>query len=100
MAECCRILTIFILRDIEYKQLKVEILYIFCQLSDDIFNSSYFCLPSPVEQVNFFHFQIMLHYFYVFINTVILDTVYFDSIFKMFVMSIMLVQYKIFFNLI
>ena len=49
MAECCRILTIFILLDIEYQQLKVEILYIFHQISDDIFNSSYFCLPSPVD---------------------------------------------------
>ena len=100
MAECCCILTIFILLDIEYQQMKVEILYIFHQLSDDLFNSSYFHLRSPVEQVNFFPFQIILYYSYVFINTVILDTIYFDYIFEMFLISIMMVQYKIFFNLI
>ena len=81
-------------------RLKVEILYISHQISDDIFNSSYLCLPFPVDQVNFFPFQIMLHYSYVLISTVFLDMIYFDSIFKMFLMFIMMIQYKIFFNLI
>ena len=99
-AECCHILTIFILIDIEYQQLKVEILYIPHQISDDIFNLSYFCLTFPVDQVNFVPFQIMLHYSYVLISTAFLDMIYFDAIFKMFLILIMMVQYKIFFNLI
>ena len=81
-AKCCHILTIFILIDIEYQQLKVEILYISHQISGDIYNSSYLCLTFPVDQVNFFPFQIMLHCSYVLISTVFLDMIYFDIIFK------------------